>query len=73
MATEAKPLDQLIKELPAESQAKVRQFVESLLEKQTSRSRRYIRQTWAGALKDHREEFTSIILQSKSLDWRSNH
>ena len=70
MATEIKPLDQLLKELPPESQEEVRDFVESLIKKRQRKLNGHLRQSWAGALKDYREQFTSLELQQKSLDWR---
>jgi hypothetical protein len=72
MATEIRPLDQLLKDLPQESQAEVRDFVESLIEKRKRQSSGRLRQTWAGALGDYREQFTSLELQKKSLDWRGD-
>ena len=72
MATEIKPLDQLLKELPPESQAQVRDLVESLIKKQQRKSNGHLRQSWAGALEDYREQFTSLELQKKSLDWRGD-
>ena len=70
MSTQLKPLDKLVRELPPDSQVVVRDFVESLLAKQKRKSNGKLRQNWAGALSDHREEYTSIELQKKSLDWR---
>jgi hypothetical protein len=72
MATEIRPLEQLLKELPQESQAEVRDFVESLIEKRKRQSAGHLRQNWAGALEDYREQFTSLELQKKSLDWRDD-
>ena len=72
MSTEIKPLDQLLKELPPESQAKVRDFVESLIKKRQEKANGHLRQSWAGALEDYREQFTSLELQKKSLDWRGD-
>jgi len=69
MATEIKPLDQLLRELPPESQAEVRDFVESLIKKGKRQANGHLRQSWAGALEDYREQFTSLELQKKSLDW----
>ena len=69
MATEIEPLDQLLKELPPESQAEVRNFVEALIKRRERKSNGHLRQSWAGVLEDHREEFTSLELQKKSLDW----
>lgn len=59
----ARPLDEMVKELPIERQAEVRNFVEFLLAKQQSRQRRKPQFDWAGALKDMRNEFTSVELQ----------
>ena len=72
MATEIKPLDQLLKELPPESEAELRNFVELLIEKRKRQSNGHLRQDWAGALSDLREQFTSLELQKKSLDWRGD-
>jgi hypothetical protein len=72
MATEIKPLDQLLKELPPESQAEVRTLVESLIKKRQGKSNGHLRQTWPGGLEDYREQFTSLELQKKSLDWRGD-
>jgi hypothetical protein len=72
MSTHSKSLDELVKELPADSQAEVRDFVESLLRKRNGESSGKLRQSWAGALSDFREEYTSLELQKKSLDWRGD-
>jgi len=72
MASEIKQLDQLLKELPPESQAEVRDFVESLINKRQRKSNGHLRQTWASGLEDYREQFTSLELQKKSLDWRGD-
>ena len=72
MATEIKSLNQLLKELPPESQAEVRDFVESLIEKRRRQSNGHLRQDWAGALEAYREKFTSLELQKKALDWRGD-
>ncbi len=59
----ARPLDEMVRELPIERQAEVRNFVEFLLAKQSSRPRQKPQFDWAGALKDMRSEFTSVELQ----------
>jgi len=68
MGTQLKPIDELVKQLPPESQAEVRDFVEYLLEKRKRRSAGKLRQNWAGGLRDYREEYTSLELQKKSTD-----
>lgn len=72
MSTQSKPLDELVRELPAESQAEVRNFVEFLMRKTNKKSAGKLSQSWAGALNDLREEYSSLELQKKSLDWRGD-
>ena len=72
MSKQSKPLDELLKELPPDSQAEVRDFVELLLRKRNKKPAGRLRQSWAGALSDFREEYTSLELQKKSLDWRGD-
>lgn len=72
MSTQSKPLDELVRELPPDSQAEVRDFVEFLLRKRNKKSAGKLRQNWAGALSKFREEYTSLELQKKSLDWRGD-
>ncbi len=69
MAAAPKPLDELIKELSPEAQAEVRDFVEFLLSRRRPIGK-ILRQDWAGALREHRELWTSLELQKKSLEWR---
>lgn len=72
MSTQSKPLEELVKELPPDAQAEVRDFVEFLLEKRRRKSARTLRQNWAGALSDYRDQYTSLELQQKALDWRGD-
>lgn len=63
MKEHAKPINEMIGELPPERQAEVRDFVEFLLSKQRGRTRRKPQFGWAGSLKDLRDEFDSVGLQ----------
>lgn len=72
MSKQLKPLDDLVRELPPESQAEVRALVESLLEKRKQKSAGKLRQHWAGALSDYREQYSAMELQKKALDWRGD-
>ena len=67
----ARPLEEMVRELPIERQVEVRDFVEFLLEKQRSRPRRKPQFDWAGALKDMRDEYTSVDLQHEITRLRS--
>jgi hypothetical protein len=70
MAT--KPIDEMVQELPPDVQMQVRDFVEFLLIKHGRRTDRSLRQDWAGALREHREEYASLELQRKALEWRGD-
>jgi len=70
MQEQPKPLEELVKELPPEFREEVRDFVEFLLEKRARQPRKKPRFDWAGALKDLREQYTSVELQHEILEWR---
>jgi hypothetical protein len=72
MSSDQRSLEDVIRDLPPESQAKVRQFVETLLPIRDRRQRKKLKQNWAGALRDYREQYTSLELQKKALDWRGD-
>jgi hypothetical protein len=72
MSSDQRSLADIIGELPPDSQAKVREFVETLLETTNGRSSKKLKQNWAGALSDYRETYTSLDLQKKSLEWRGD-
>jgi hypothetical protein len=69
MAT--KPLEELIQELPPVLRTEVRDFVEFLLAKHDRSGPRQLRQDWAEALKDDHEQYTSVDLQHRALEWRT--
>ena len=60
----------LIKDLPPNLQAEVRDFVEFLLRKQARLTGQPLHQDWAGALREYRDQYTSVDLQHQALDWR---
>ncbi len=67
-----KTLEELIKELPPELQREVKDFVQFLLERRAQKHGRKLRQDWAGALRDYRDQYTSLELQKKALEWRGD-
>jgi hypothetical protein len=71
MSSDQRSLEEIVRELSPESQTKVRQFVESLLEKTNQPANQKLTQNWAGALSDCREKYTSLELQKKSIEWRN--
>jgi hypothetical protein len=64
-----KPLEELIKELPPDLKREVQDFAQFLLETKVRRPRRKLRLSWAGGLSEFRDQFTSLDLQKKSLEW----
>jgi hypothetical protein len=70
MSTATKPLEELIQELPPVLRAEVRDFVEFLLAKHDRPRQRHLRQDWAEALKDDHQQYTSVDLQHRALEWR---
>ncbi len=72
MSSDQKSLEDIVRQLPPESQAKVRQFVDTLLQTTKRHPRKKLKQNWAGALRDYREQYTSLELQKKALDWRGD-
>ncbi|MGZ5483873.1 MAG: DUF2281 domain-containing protein [Pyrinomonadaceae bacterium] len=60
----------MIAELSEGEWAEVRVFVERLIKKREEQPRRFLRQSWAGALADYRDQFTSLDLQKMSSDKR---
>ena len=63
-------LKELVEQLPADLQQEVRDFVEFLLERRGKKRRGKPRFNWAGALKDLRDQYTSVELQHKISEWR---
>ncbi|MGC9349664.1 MAG: DUF2281 domain-containing protein [Anaerolineae bacterium] len=72
MSTSTKSIEKLLQELSPDMQAEVRDFIEFLLAKQERRSGKTLRQGWAGALRDHREEYTSLELERRAIGWRED-
>jgi hypothetical protein len=63
-------LEEKVKKLPLELQKEVEEFVDSLAKKHRETHWRKPRFRWAGALKDLRDQYTSVELQHKIAEWR---
>ena len=72
MSTATRPLDELIRELSPDMRDEVRHYVEYLLAKQERHTGKKLRQDWAGALREYRQEYTALDLQAKALEWRGD-
>jgi len=59
----------LLEKLPPDLQQEVKDFVEFLLSKRIHKKQQKLSMTWAGALREYRDRFTSLELQKKALGW----
>ena len=65
-----KRLQEIVDELPPELQQEVYDFAQFLHEKRARPKRKgKLRLTWAGALREYRDRYTSLDLQKKALEW----
>jgi hypothetical protein len=70
MTEETQSLEEVIRQLPPALQQEVLDFAQYLLDKRTLKPlRKKLSLTWAGGLKEYRDQYTSLELQKKSLDW----
>jgi hypothetical protein len=65
-------IQEIVQELPPELQREVEDFVQFLIEKRVRKSGAKLRQDWAGALSDYRDQYTALGLQKKALEWRGD-
>ena len=72
MSEVLKRIEKMIEELPPELQKEVEDFINSLKEERARKAGKILRQDWAGALRDYRNQYTSLELQKKALEWRGD-
>ena len=72
MGTTVRSLEELMRELPPDQFAEVRDFIEFLLSKRDRRAGKTLQQDWAGALREHRRQYTSLELQHRASEWRGD-
>ena len=59
-----------IRQLPLEFQEEVLHFIDFLQSKKKSNRKKHPKFEWIGGLKTYREQYTSLELQKKAIDWR---
>jgi len=65
-----KNLEKLIRDLPPDLQQEVEDFVQLLKVKRLKSGKGKPSFSWGGALKDLQNQYTSVELQHKILEWR---
>ena len=72
MSEQTKTLEELVREVPSEYRAQLRDYVESLLARGSIEAPVKPQFAWAGALESLRDRYTSVDLQHRIARWRSN-
>jgi hypothetical protein len=72
MTAMLKSIEESFRELPPQSRAQAIDFAEFLVKRRKRKPSRKLRQTWAGALSEYRDQYTSLELQKLALGWRSD-
>ena len=67
-----KNIEEQIKQLPPELRRQVEDFVVFVLERRAQKHGKKPRQDWAGTLREYRDQYTSLELQKKAMEWRGD-
>jgi galactose-1-phosphate uridylyltransferase len=62
-------IEEVMKQLPPHLRQEVLDFAQYLLDTKVRQKQKKLRMTWAGALREFRDQFTSLELQKKALEW----
>ena len=62
-------LEELIKELPPELHQEAEDYISFLIEKRAKKAKGDLKLDWIGALEDMSDQYSSVELQHKILDW----
>lgn len=71
MSEQTKTLEELVREVPSEYKAQLRNYIESLLARRSIERPVKPQFAWAGALEGLRDRCTSVDLQHRIARWRS--
>ena len=72
MSEQTKTLEELVREVPSEYKAQLRDYVESLLARRSIEQPGKPQFAWAGALEGLRDQYTSVELQHRIARWRTD-
>ena len=62
-------LEELIKELPPDLHQEAEDYISFLIEKRAKKPKGDLKLDWIGALEDMSDQYSSVELQHKILDW----
>ena len=62
-------LEELIKELPPELHQEAEDYISFLIEKRAKKPKGDLKLDWIGALEDMSDQYSSVEMQHKILDW----
>jgi len=65
-------LEDVIKDLPPDLHQEVVDFARFLMEKRRPKRKGRMKLEWRGALEDMKDQYTSVELQHKILEWRGD-
>ena len=68
---DSRKLNRIIKLPESLKESDVEIIVLPVEKSRRKKSKRKLQQNWAGALREYREQYTSLELQKKALEWRS--
>jgi len=63
---------ELFDKLPPELKKEVEDYIEFLLNRRAKKPGKKLSQSWAEGLKEFKDQFTSLELQKKTLEWRGD-
>ncbi len=61
--------EEKIQKLPPELKQELENFLDVLVRSIEQPKKKYLNMKWRGALKDLRDQYTSVELQHKALEW----
>ena len=62
-------IEELIRQLPPDLQQEVIDFAKFLMQKRQRKASGELKLDWRGALRDMRDEYTSVELQHRLVEW----
>ena len=65
-------LKEILNELPPSLQKEVEDFAQFINQKYKEKKRCFLKQEWAGSLREYKNQYTSLELQKKALQWRGD-